>query len=113
MFQLLNPLLHDLALGFHGPVSPLHGLALTLQYLAVLLEDPHPVLSLGQGAAQRLDFLPVLRLGSASTHARSLSRNASCNGYTYTAFTGTFRVPCRSPRLRPRVRPTSFQLLAV
>ena len=41
-----------------------------------------------------------------------LGRNARCSGYRYTAFTGTFIVPYRSPRLRPAVRPTSAQLLA-
>ncbi|NBP25016.1 MAG: hypothetical protein EBU81_10805, partial [Proteobacteria bacterium] len=76
MFQLLNPLPH--------------GLALRFQCLALLLEDPRPLLRLGQGATQRLELLPVLRLGATTTHARSLSRKASCNGYTYTAFTGTF-----------------------
>ncbi len=98
LFPLLTLLLHLLIPLFHLP--------------ALSLRRPHLRLRLGQGALQRSDVLRIRVGRTLWVHARSLSRKPRCNGYTYTAFCGTCIVAYRSPRLRPRVSPTSTQLLA-
>ena len=135
-----SPILHRLALALQLPVLMLHCLTLAFQrlmlalHLPVLLlqplayvlqfpilklhrltfgfQRPHLRLRIGQGTSQRFEVVPVHVTATRCAHACSLSRNTRCNGYTYTAFTGTSIVPYRSPRLRPCVRPTSTQLLA-
>ncbi len=107
-----SPILHRLALALQLPILMLDRLALAFHRLTFRFQRPHLGLSLCKGTPQRVEILPVHATVSRRTHARSLSRKARCNGYTYTAFTGTSIVPYRSPRLRPCVRPTSTQLLA-
>ncbi len=61
--------------------------------------------------AQPPDFLRQPFLWGLA-HRHNLWRAWLLSGYTYTAFLGTWIRRSRSPRLRPRVSPTSNQLLA-